>query len=145
MEGGYYTLPLKLEEVIQKKDLPKCSLMQSVAQNIHLILTTRFGENRIDRTYGCSIWEEEFDVLQNLNSWKERLAASIKNSLLNHETRITGFKVSVAITQEEMGDTVISAFRVKRKVEINIQGNLAKTNESCSFYDSFYIGPISFD
>jgi len=145
MDGDYYSLPLKFGDIIQKKDIPRCSLMQSVAQNIHLVLTSRYGENRNDPSYGCSIWEEEFDVLMNFNSWKDRLAASIRSSLLAHEKRINNCRVNVHIHQEEMGDVAIKAYRVKRKVDITITCNLVKTNEACSFYDSFYIGPISFE
>lgn len=145
MDGGYYSLPLDLGGVILKKDIGKCSLMHSVAQNIHLILTSRFGENRDDPTYGCSIWEEEFDVLQNLNSWCDRLSGSMRDSLNEHEKRLTNVKVSVKIQQDEMGDVVIKAFRVKRRVDITVTGNLTKTNEPCTFYDNFYIGPISFE
>lgn len=145
MEGGYYSLPLDLGSVILKKDIGKCSLMHSVAQNIHLILTSRFGENRNDQTYGCSIWDEEFDVLQNLNSWKDRLGSSISQSLMVHESRIMNVNVIVQIQQDEMGDANLQAFRVKRRVDITVTGNLSKTNEPCVFYDNFYIGPISFD
>jgi phage baseplate assembly protein W len=145
MPGEYYSLPISFNDLIKKKDLEKCSLIHSVAQNMHLILTTQFDENRNDPTYGCSIWEEEFEVLLDVESWKERLNESIKKSLSQHEKRVTNIEVRVQITQEELiNNSAGRDYRIKRKVDINIIGNLVKTNETCSFYEKFFIGPISF-
>jgi phage baseplate assembly protein W len=146
MSGEYYTLPLILGDLIKKKEHPKCPLIQSIAQNIHLILTTDFGENRNDPSYGCSIWEDEFEILLDVESWKDRLNDSIKKSLQKHEKRVINFDVKVDIKQEELiSNKTGRDYRIKRSVNISITGNLIKTNESCSFFEKFFIGPISFD
>lgn len=145
MRDEYYALPLRFGDLMQKKDHAKCSLLQSVAQNIHLMLTTHFGENRNSPNYGCSIWENEFENVLSIDTVKEELRLSIKRAIDLYEKRITNVLISVELKQEQISFKMGGEFRIKRKVEISITGNLTKTNEYCTFTDKFYIGPISFD
>ena len=55
MRLKYYTLPLEPELLMQKKEHPGCALKQSVAQHLHLIITTAFGEMQSDVDFGNSI------------------------------------------------------------------------------------------
>lgn len=73
MKPEYYSLPLSLDKVLQKQDLPRCSLQQSVYHHLHLILTTSFGEMGNDANYGCSIWEDDFDNRTSNNKIREKL------------------------------------------------------------------------
>ena len=144
MPVEYYSLPILFGDLIQKKNHSKCSLIQSVAQNLHLMLITRFGENRSNLTYGCGIWDDEFEILISKNEIEQNIHDSLKKSIGLYEKRITNVSISVELKQEQIGFNIGEKVRIKRKVEISITGNLVMTNETCSFKDSFFIGPISF-
>jgi phage baseplate assembly protein W len=146
MAEEYFSLPLSFANLIQKKDLERCSIVQSIAQNIHLILTTSLGENRNDSTYGCIIWDNEFEILIDSNTWKNKLSDSIKTTLIEHEKRIENMEVKVDIYQEELVTMEKDKnYRIKRRVDINVKGNLITTNEPYTFFEKFFIGPISYD
>ena len=145
MLGEFYSLPISFGDLMKKKDIPRCSLIQSVAQNLHLMLTTHYGENRNNPKFGCSIWENEFEVLSGNDSNKEGLRESIKKTIAMFEKRITNVEVSLDFKQEQLISKSGTEKRIKRKIEISITGNLVKTNESCSFNDKFFVGPISFN
>ncbi len=144
--GGYYKLPLQFSYLADKKELGKCSLENSIAQNIHLIITTKFGEFKLDETYGCSIWEHDFENIFRANQWKEQMAKSVKESIQNHESRLTNLYVKAEVGQEEMTNKMSNnANRIKKKIELKITGNLNLTNEAFEFYEKLFISPFSFD
>ena len=124
MVGEYYSMPLSFGDLINKKDMPKCSLIQSVAQNLHLMLITHFGENRNNPDFGCSIWENEFDVISSYDSNKEELRDSIINSISLFEKRITNVSVLIEFKQEQFTSKSGSEVSIKRKIEISITRDL---------------------
>ena len=66
MKETYYDLPIRFDLLMQKnRELPTCSLDKSIAQNIFLIITSKFNEHRFDPTYGCEIWETDFELIHN--------------------------------------------------------------------------------
>ena len=141
MPQPYYALPLRLDEVLQHKPHPTCSLPQSIAQNLYLILTTHVAESRFDASFGCSLWDEDFANQAN-SRWKEDIRQSIEASVLAHEKRLTQVRVRVDLTDQEMqlGRT---NRRVKRRLSIWIDGLLMRTNEPFSFQRSLYLAPLS--
>lgn len=141
MPQPYYALPLRLDEVLQHKPHPACSLPQSIAQNLYLILTTHFAESRFDESFGCSLWDEDF-ANQSNSRWKEDIRQSIETSVLEHEKRLTQVRVRVDLTDQEMqlGRT---NRRIKRRLSVWIDGVLTKTNEQFSFQRSLYLAPLS--
>ena len=143
MPQSYYALPLRLDEVVQHKAHPTCSLPQSIAQNLYLMLTTHFAESRFDDTFGCSLWDEDFTNQAN-SRWKEDIRQSIETSVFAHEKRLTQVRVRVDLTDQEMQLSRTSR-RVKRRLSIWIDGLLARTNESFSFQRSLFLAPLSTD
>ena len=141
MPQPYYALPLRLDEVLQHKPHPTCSLPQSIAQNLYLMLTTHFAESRFDETFGCSLWDEDF-TNQSTSRWKDDIRQSIETSILAHEKRLTQVRVRVDLTDQEMqlGRT---NRRVKRRLTIWIDGLLTRTNEQFSFQRSLFLAPLS--
>src|SRR3954469_24993622 len=101
MSLQFYSLPLALEHIIQKKELPKCTLQQSVEQHLHLILTTAFGELPADEHFGCCIWEHDFDNLASTNKLKEVIKQSLFTSIQQYEKRIYQVRIELSIRQEE--------------------------------------------
>ncbi|MDZ4822258.1 MAG: GPW/gp25 family protein [Flavobacteriales bacterium] len=145
--SSYYRFPLNFSNLIQKKELATCGLEKSIAQNIYLILTSQFGEFRYDETYGCSIWEHDFENIVSVHSWKDRIAQSIRLSLIRHEMRLLNPTVRIEIGQEEKvmpGKEHIS--RIKKCIDITVSGTIAETNEPFTPYTQrLYISPFSFD
>ena len=141
MPQPYYALPLRLDEVLQHKLHPTCSLPQSIAQNLYLMLTTHFAESRYDETFGCSLWDEDFSNQSN-SRWKEDIRQSVEASILEHEKRLTQVRVRVDLTDQEMQLTKTNR-RVKRRLTIWIDGLLTRTNESFSFQRSLFLAPLS--
>ncbi|MBD2701055.1 GPW/gp25 family protein [Spirosoma sp. BT702] len=141
MPQSYYTLPLRLDEIVQRKLHSTCSLPQSIAQNLYLMLTTHFKESRFDDTFGCSLWDEDF-VSQSDSRWKETIRQSIETSVAQYENRLTQVRVRVDLTDQEMQVSRVNR-RVKRQLTIWIDGVLARTNERFSFQRSLYIAPLS--
>ena len=143
MARPYYALPLRLDEVLQKKGHPTCSLPESIAQNLFLIITTNFNESRFDATFGCSIWDEDFGIQAN-SRWKEDIRQSVEVSVAEHEKRLGQVRVRIELADQE---TVLnkSSRRIKRRLTIWVDAIIARTNERFSFQRSIYISPLSVD
>ncbi|AUD01088.1 GPW/gp25 family protein [Spirosoma pollinicola] len=141
MPHPYYALPLRLEEILQRKQHPTCSLPQSIAQNLYLILTTHFAESRFDESFGCSLWDEDFSN-QTSSRWKEDIRQSIETSVAKHEKRLNQVRIRVDLADQEIQLTRTNR-RVKRRLSVWIDGLLTRTNESFSFQRSLFLAPLS--
>lgn len=130
-------------KLIANKEHYKYDLSQSIAGYIRLMATTCFGECSFDETYGCAIWDIDFDNLSNTNKIKETISKSLLESLKTHEKRLDKVSIEVKIKQEE----IVSSSKkllVKKKVSIKIKGNIKKTSEDFFYEESFFIGPLSY-
>lgn len=74
MASNYYQIPLKAGKIIRNKELDKVSIKQSVVSFIHLITTSYFGECHFDESFGCSIWNVDFDNLTSTNKLRNIIA-----------------------------------------------------------------------
>src|SRR5690606_41961826 len=128
MKQNYYTLPLSFAGIMQKKDHPTCTLQQSVAQHLHLTITTAFGELPSDENFGCSIWEHDFDNITSAHKIKEFIRESLQSSIGHYEKRLANVRVELLISQEELMHSRQGS-RVKKKITITIIGSLQSTNE----------------
>jgi phage baseplate assembly protein W len=143
MQLDYYSLPLALNQLTGKHDLPKCSLKQSVNQHLYLILTTSFDEFKCDPSFGCAIWDNDFDNVTSGHKVKENIRQSLLQSIQQYEKRISGVRVELMIVQEELPDSRGATRRVKKKIDITISSILKLTNEKHIYRDSFFLGPYS--
>jgi phage baseplate assembly protein W len=137
----YYKIPLKLDEVIKKQDLPRCSLKESVAEMIHLISTSGFGECKHDESFGCDLWNHDFENITNAQAFKENVRGSVKDAISRYEKRIEFVNVDVDVEQ------VISSIkkrRIKNRIVLTVRGKLVMTNEDFNYSEHFFIGPLSY-
>lgn len=132
--SAFYNIPLNTGDVMKKNELPRCAERESIDENILLMLTTYFGEFRYDETYGCSLWEHDFENIVSATAWKENIGVSIRETIKAHEPRLT----NVIVTTEIKNET-------KRRVDIKVNGNLAQTNKPYFYFKSLYVSPFSFD
>ena len=128
------------------KEHPSCILQHSIAQRIHLILITNLNESRYDREFGCIIWEHDFENVPNINAWKDRMAKSVREELEKYETRLQNIKTTLELTEEEfIGKDKMVSKRIKRRVDININAALKRTNEPFFFQEILYVSPVWID
>ena len=143
MNGDYYRLPLRFRDIVEQKDHAKCEIKSSIAQNIHLISTTYLGECKFDQSFGCSVWEIDFNNFISDSSFKEHLKESLQNSIKKFEKRLRLTRLHIDIKQ----DSVLyysSAKHVKKRINISIKGSIVKTDEPFEFYEYFYVSPLSY-
>ncbi len=141
MQSSFYRLPLRLDHLIQKKRLPGCPLKHSIAQNLHLIISTYRGESSYSEDFGCSLWDEEFNIQLNLR-WRENLAESLHQAISRFEKRLLLQEVKVSM--EEQNELLEwQNLRVRRCLHIELRGIIKKTNEDFTFRDLIYISPLA--
>ena len=142
----YYTIPINFKQVTNGQEVPKCNLYQSVAQRIHMVLVTRQKEFRYDQEFGSAIWENDFENVPNLNLWKEKTAKSIADVLNKNEKRLERITVKIEISQEEFSQGKNNEIkRIKRRLDISVEGFVIKTNEPYFFKESIYVSPVWLD
>ena len=141
MQNSYYKLPLRFDQIIQKKRHASCPLKHSIAQNLHLMISTYRGESAFSDEFGCSLWDEEFNIQQNLR-WRENLCGSLNQAIIQFEKRLQLQEVKASM--EEQNELVEKDnLRVRRCLHIEIKGVIKKTNEPFTFRDSIYISPLA--
>ncbi|RMG22361.1 MAG: hypothetical protein D6730_16600 [Bacteroidetes bacterium] len=146
MKDRYYSLPVPFGRLLNKQPLPTVRLETSVKQHILLILMTHFDEYRYDPTYGCSIWEQDFEMLPKVNTWKDELKRSIEDSLQTHEPRLDRIKVTVKIAEQPFTHPEDRKVRrIKKRISIDIQAKLRETDEPFQHQETLFLSPISLD
>jgi hypothetical protein len=171
MQVKYLSLPLRLDQLILKrkdqvdeelsdgqgfnreaqdekdkkyrKDLDECSLYQSIWQHLNLLLTTSFGEFPADVSFGCDIWDFDFDNITSAHKVKEAIRLSLLQSIIQKEKRLGNVRVELTIVQEELSGTA-SMRNIKKKIDILIRGTLMAVNEKKEFRFVFFVGPLSY-
>jgi phage baseplate assembly protein W len=141
----YYKMPLQLSGLLEGNELPTCDLHDSISRNLALIIMTKFGEHRNDPTFGCEIWDLDFELIVNENKWEEKLRQSLLKSITSHESRLADVQLSVNITEVERSQSSRQKGKTKKKVDIHLTGTIHKTGEPFSFRNSLFLSPLSVD
>ncbi len=145
MSATFYNLPLRLAEVMKGNELPTCDLVQSIAKNLELIITTRFGEHRSDTTFGCEIWELDFELIVSAGLWEEKLRQSLLKSITTHEPRLADIEITVSIVDTEKLNVLKQFTEIKKRVNIFLQATIHKTGEPFQFRANMFLSPLSID
>jgi phage baseplate assembly protein W len=146
--NAYYRFPLNMAQLMQKKELPTTDLVTSIRQNIYLILTSEFGEFRFDETYGCTIWEHDFENIVSIHTWRETMTNALKAAVSAHEIRISNVRVRIEVNQEErpLLSPQKTIARLKKCVDVYVSGTIKETNQPFNPPPQrLYISPFSFD
>lgn len=142
---GPYNIPLRLGDAMEGKSLPSCDPEASVQNNLALIITTRFGEHRSDLTFGCEIWDLDFELIVSARLWEEKLRQSLLKSILTHEQRLSGVEINIAISDVEKFNVLKQFTEIKKRVDIKITGVMKKTGEAFAFHTNLFLSPLSVD
>ena len=146
MKDSFLDIPIDFERLKKKnREHSRSGLEKSIAQNIFLIITTQFGEHRFDYTYGCEIWDADFELISNVNMWKEKVRKSIDVTLNNHEKRLINITVDVDLTEEEAKDIRRNIIAIKKRVGLTVKATTRSTGIPFNFETKLYISPLSLD
>ncbi|AHF17654.1 hypothetical protein NIASO_11780 [Niabella soli DSM 19437] len=140
----YYKLPLELGNILGKKEIKKCSLKDSIAHHLHLMLTTSFGELMSDEQFGNKLWEEDFDNVSYRSRQKEKIILSVGRTIAKFEKRLEKVKIEMYVHQEESPSGTADP-RMKRKLEFVITAVISATNEPITYRDGFFISPLAYN
>lgn len=141
----YYKLPLPFDAVMKGNELAPCSLSQSITQNLELILATRFGEHRSDPSFGCEIWNLDFELISSVAAWEESLRKSLMRSVMTHEGRLSNIVINASISDLEKYSLFKQTTEMKKRVNISISGTIHKTGEPYQFHSSMFLSPLSIE
>ena len=139
MSNEFYRIPLDFEELLQRRHLPRCSAQESIAQHLYLMLTTYFGESRFDPTFGCVVWEQDFEAMTNMR-WKDAVQRSVEKTIGAHEPRLEQVKVQVGVEDFELKGV---HQRIRKRLDVTITAVLRHTNEPFGFRASLFVAPLS--
>lgn len=138
----YYTLPLRPDKLLKGDLHEKCSLKDSIIQNIRLVVTTAFGEMPEEELFGCGIWDHDFDNLISYNKIREKIKQSVTHSINAYEKRLQSVKIDVSIKEEELINQM-NGKQVKKRLDIQVSGTNVITSEPFYHREFFYTGPFS--
>lgn len=141
--SDYLKLPLKFDSFFEKKKLDRCTLKDSIARNIHLLITTQLEENNQDYNYGSQFWDHDYDIHMTNAIRREMILNTLKTQLLKYEKRLSKPFVEVNVIQKEY--RLANNTQLRRRVEIVVKGQLSRSNEPFRFQTGFFIGPMLFD
>jgi phage baseplate assembly protein W len=145
MIHGYLKLPLDLATVMDGNELPTCDLVQSITKNLELIIVSRFGEHRADQSFGCEIWDLDFELIVSAKLWEEKLRHSLLNSVTSHEHRLSAVEVDVEIADIEKFNLLKRFTEVKKRVDMLVSGIILKTGEPFIFRTNMFLSPLTMD
>jgi len=141
-----YDLPLKFDALTKKNETQReCSLEQSIANNISLIIGSKYHEHRFDESYGCEIWDLDFELVFNENVWKEKVRKSIEGSLKKHETRLENIQVDITVDEEEVMDPKTKIRALRKCLSIKLTSNIKENGNYFPGNTKLFLSPISVD
>ena len=141
MSATYYRLPLDLEGIIGRQQLPRCSMQESIAQHLYLMLTTYFGESRYEPEFGCQVWEQDFEAMTTMR-WKDNVQRSVEQTIRAYEPRLVGPRAQVAVMDFELKNV---NQRIRKRLEVTVTATLHHTDEPFAFQASLFVAPLSVD
>ena len=141
MSASYYRLPLDLEDILARQHLPRCTVQESIAQHLYLMLTTYFGESRYEPDFGCQVWEQDFEAMTTIR-WKDEVQRSVEQAVLAYEPRLVRARAQIAVTDFELKNV---HQRIRKRLEVTVTAALHRTDEPFAFQASLFVAPLSID
>lgn len=146
MEHRYYKLPLNIEALLfngEGTGMPTCSEEESIDRHIELILTTCPGEHKFNKSFGCRIWEMDFEIVVSRKKWEEDFTLYIREAVECFERRIRNTEVSIHVMEVTREDHITQSTAVKKKVIVHVRGQLVSTGQTCGFRYKLFLGPLA--
>ncbi|ARK12356.1 GPW/gp25 family protein [Fibrivirga algicola] len=141
MSHVYYRYPIRLNSLMTGADLPTCDIGASIAQFLNMLLHSRFNELRSDPSFGCSIWDTEFDHTMNQYTWESQLTLSLTEAVKQQEPRLRDVSVRVII-QSAAGIDGLPG-NTRRLADVSVSATVQMTNEPFRFTTRLLLGTLS--
>lgn len=130
---------------MEGEELSGCDLETSIEKNLGLIIMTKFGEHRSDPSFGCEIWDLDFELIISARMWEEKLRQSLLKSITSHEQRLVNIEIGVTISDMEKYNVLNQFTEIKKRVDIQITGAIKKTGELFRFHTNLFLSPLTVD
>lgn len=137
----YLKLPLDLPAALGGQ-LERCSYEESIAQNIMMMIVSKYGEAESKDDYGSVIWNLEYNQTVFNQDWEENVKKSLEKTIAKYEHRLKDIQVNVELTEveEEIRNKYPNA---RRRVRIGVKGLLILNDNPFHFNTYLYISPLS--
>lgn len=146
MNNAFLKLPFNPDFVmIEGETLPTCSLAESIAQHLMLLILTRKGENRFNPDYGNAVWDLEFDNAVTMVVWERVFAESLSDQITRYESRINQPEIRAQLEYVEHQYGTKDFVEVRKKAKISIQAIVTETGEHFTFSTTIYLSPMTVD
>ena len=123
---SYLKIPIDLKSAVNGK-LERCSYEASIAQQIMLLIVSRYGEVVGKENNGSVLWELEFSQLVKISDWENRVQESLLQAITTYEEPVSYTHLSRASTSST--DLIGSP---------NSSSNHANASSCCSKYSLKY-------
>ena len=137
----YLKLPLDLSAALGGQ-LERCSYEESIAQNIMMMIVSKYGEAESKDDYGSVIWNLEYNQTVFNQDCEENVKKSLEKTIVKYEHRLKNIEVNVELTEveEEIRNKYPNA---RRRVRIGVRGLLILNDNPFYFNTYLYISPLS--
>lgn len=143
MNHLFYKLPIRFGPLMNRQEIPTCGVGESIAQLLHLLIHTRYGELRSDRSFGCRIWEVEFDRTLTTGDWSDELSVSLEAAIRQHEPRLKKAQVSISMAVVDHDSFFRQPDEYRRLATVGVSALLTETEEPFQFYTQLHVGQLA--
>lgn len=145
MKKEYYKLPLDFASFFENRgrNMAKCTEIESIDQNIEMLLTTFPGEHRFDPNFGCQIWEMDFENVASLELWEERFKQYVHESITMYEPRLREVSIDIHLRDIVKEERLSYSVTVRKRADIYVAANMTSTEEPLNLIYTLYLGPLS--
>lgn len=146
MQHTFLKFPFNPETAMMEGSLvPMCSLAESIAQHVMLLILTRKGENRFNPDYGNAIWDLEFDNAITIVEWECIFEESLLEQIKKYEPRICDPQIQVHMEYVEHTYGTKNFVEIRKKAKIGINATLTDIGERYTFSTHIYLSPMAVD
>lgn len=146
MQYTFFKFPFNPEfAMTEGAIIPTCSLAESIAQHVMLLILTRKGENRFNPDYGNAVWDLEFDNAITTVEWERVFEQSLLDQIKKYEPRISYPQVQVHMEYVEHTYGTKDFVEVRKKAKIGINAILTDLGERYTFSTHIYLSPMAVD
>jgi predicted component of type VI protein secretion system len=139
----FLKLPIKFKSFFAEGRIDRVPIKDSIARNLHLLITTVQGENLQNDHYGSEFWDDDYDIHLNSDERSEKIKITLKDQISKFEKRLEQVDIEVNIKQSEVYRQ--QGTQQRYRLEIIIRGLLVRTKEPFIFKTGFFIGPLMLD
>jgi len=143
MSEFYYNKPFRLKNIFENRDLEEADMGKSISKNIELIIFSRYGEHRYNPSFGCEIWDLDFELIVSETIWEEKFRQSLLRAVETYETRLYQVEVEIKMSEVEKFFSVRNVTEIKKKVDISVRGKMNVTGEKYYFNTALFLSPLS--